>query len=144
MNYFEHLNYAFSFATFKNLPVASRITHLAILHKWNACRQPHSFLLTDRELQNLTGLSSQNALTAAKRQLKNFGLIDFKAHKSGTIYFLPEGDRCKFERSDSAQLGANNSAQAQFSTTHKVTDNKNKNEKNNAREGVQLSDNFSF
>ena len=129
MNYFEHLNHAFAFATFKNLPVASRIAHLAILHKWNACKRPTSFLLTDRELQSLTGLSSSNAITAAKRQLKNFGLIDFKSSKAGTTYFLPQGDGARFGASGRAHSGAKTSATASISATHKVNNNINKKEK---------------
>mgnify|MGYP003571330797 CR=1 FL=1 len=136
MNYFEHLNYAFSFAQFKKLPVASRITHLAILHKWNAYRQPSSFSITDRELQSLTGLSSQSAITAAKRQLKNFGLIDFKSQKSGTIYFLPQGDSANFRSSSGAQSVANSSATGSTLTTQKVNVNKN----NNVKESVRGED----
>lgn len=131
MNYFEHLNYAFSFATFKNLPATSRLSHLAILHKWNACKRPTSFLLSDRELQYLTGLS-KDAVTAAKRQLKNLGLIDFKANKSGTIYFLPQGEQGRFKGSSQAQSGATNRAAADISYTHKVTNIKE--EEKDARE----------
>lgn len=88
MDYFNALNYFFQFAQFRNLPTSTRIAYLAILHRWNSYRRPASFALSDRELSNLTGLGIGRAITAAKRQLKNLGLIDFKANTHGTTYFL--------------------------------------------------------
>lgn len=94
-DYFDHLNYAFTFWQIKALNSSARLTYLAILYKWNAFRRPTSFKLTDRELQNLTGLGS-NCITSAKRTLKNLGLIAFKASKHETMYSLPDV-RCNAE-----------------------------------------------
>lgn len=130
MNYFEHLNYAFSIAQFKNLPTSTRITHLAILHKWNAFRRTASFSLSDRELQSLTGLGS-SAITAAKRHLKNLGLIDFKATKAHTIYKVPSN--AHFESAVSAQTAQNSTQPPNFPTA-KSKNNINEEEKS-TREG---------
>lgn len=135
MNYFERLNYAFSYAQIKNLPTSTRITYLTLIHKWNAFKQSASFSLSDRELQNLTGLSS-NSITAAKRQLKNLKLIDFKAQKRGTIYFFPK-DNAHFNTSCNAQPDAKTANQASL-TTPSTNNNINKLNQIRARRGEIL------
>ena len=45
-------------------------------------KHPDSFLLTDRELMSRTGIKSGQTIVEARRQLKNAGLIDFKASKA--------------------------------------------------------------
>ena len=134
MNYYEHLKFAFSFAQFKNLPTSTRITHLAILYKWNAFRSPASFSLSDRELQSLTGLGS-NAVTSAKRQLKNLGFIDFKATKAGTLYFLPQGENARFERQVNAPAEAKTLHSAVIPATKSNTKNTTT---KTAREGTKI------
>ena len=48
----------------------------------NELRHPDSFLLTDRELMSRTNIKSGQTIVAARRDLKNAGLIDFKTAKS--------------------------------------------------------------
>ena len=48
----------------------------------NERKHPESFLLTDRELMNRTGIKSGQTIVEARRRLKNAGLIDFKTAKN--------------------------------------------------------------
>lgn len=93
---FEQLKHCFNVSKARNLTPAARLTMLAILHCWNNSRRPGKFQVTDAELIALTGLAKQT-VTESKRTLKNIGLIDFTARKSGTVYTLPSSQQKKAE-----------------------------------------------
>jgi len=128
MNYFELLTKFLNIAQFRNFQASSRLTYLVLLHKWNALRQPKNFALSDRELSSLTGLGS-NAITYAKRQLKNLGFIDFKASRLGTTYFFPENGNARFNARGNAQ----SETSGLLSTTYNKTNKKERFK--NVREG---------
>lgn len=131
-DYFAHLNFAFNVLQARNAEPATRATYFAILYKWNGFKRCRSFNLSDRELQNLTGLGS-NATTRAKRKLKNLGLIDFKATRQGTTYFFTETPNTRQEASQVAPTDTQTAHSALFTT---ATDSnlKKKEEKAGGRE----------
>lgn len=122
-DYFSHLNFAFSYLQFKDTEPNARLTYFAILYKWNAFKRCRSFYLTDRELQSLTGLGS-NAITRAKRKLKNLGLIDFRTSRSGTTYFFTETANTHQKPSGNTHSDAKTNAVAVISTTNNVINKK--------------------
>lgn len=93
MTYYDRLNAFFDGLEIKPLKPSSQLLYLHILHEFNRLRMPAQIYATDIRLASQTGLTRQ-AITDAKRQLKNCGLIDFKTDKhnprAGTRYTLPE------------------------------------------------------
>lgn len=131
-DYFSHLNFAFSYWQARDLEPSARLTYLTILYKWNAFRRCKSFNLSDRELQNLTGLGS-NAITRSKRKLKNLGMIDFKTNRVGTTYFFAETANTHLKPSSNAHSDAQTKAVADISTANNVITKK-KDKSGGARE----------
>ena len=97
MTYYDRLNAFFLENEIDPLPPSAQLLYLHLLHENNRLRNPSVLYMTDSRLAFMTGLS-RPAVTDAKRQLKNRGLVNFKTDKknprSGTRYVLPEeGDR---------------------------------------------------
>lgn len=137
MNYFEYLGEFLIIAQFRKLPASSRVTYQAILYKWNALRQPAKFALSDSELMSLTGLGS-NAVTSAKRQLKNLGFIDFRSSRKITEYNLTRA--C--EKNNGVHFNVRSNARGGDDALLTATKNNNNNKlKKIAREG---GENFEF
>lgn len=85
MDYFSILNTFLITAPVCKVPASSRFIFMIILAKWNLLKRPAKFTLPDDDLKYLSGMGS-NAITHAKRQLKNLGYINFVSTKKGTIY----------------------------------------------------------
>lgn len=138
-DYFDHLNYFFKFAQSRNLPASARITYLAILYKWNETRRETSFSLSDRELSSLTGLSIGRVITTAKRQLKNFGLIDFKSTKHGTRYFFKQNSGTRQISNNAAPLTAETPQNGYITNTQNISKKEERTRKGGREEGENLA-----
>ena len=81
MNFFDSW---FAFNTCfdqENLTALTQLVGYKLLAVDNELQHPESFLLSDRELMSRTNIKSGQTIVEARRQLKNAGLIDFKAGK---------------------------------------------------------------
>lgn len=114
MTYYDRLNAFFDKNEINPLPPSAQLVYLHILHENNRLRNPEVFYITDMQLTFTTGLAKQ-AVTDAKRRLKNAGLIDFKTDKknprAGTRYTLPdttEPTKKQNIESDGRQIDTNN------------------------------------
>lgn len=65
------------------LSLSAQAVYFTLLGEFNAARFPKLLSISERALQELSGLSSHSTVNDAKRILKNCGLIDFK--KTGRI-----------------------------------------------------------
>lgn len=93
ITYYDRLNYAFEKFAQLNPPSSAQLLYLHILHIDNCLGRTGQIHCPDNVISVKTGLSA-NTVTAAKRTLKNLGLLDFQSDKknprAGTIYFLPQ------------------------------------------------------
>lgn len=118
MTYYDRLNAFFDGNEIDPLPPSAQLVYLHLIHENNRLKNPDVFYLTDILLAAKTGLSRQ-AITDAKRRLKNCGWINFKTDKknprAGTRYSLPENREKNREKSqdsltknDGRQIDTNN------------------------------------
>ena len=138
MTYFELLNTFLITAPVCKVPATSRFIFMIILAKWNLLKRPVKFTLPDNDLMYLSGMGS-NAITHAKRQLKNLGYISFVSTKRGTIYTF---QGC--EKFHGVQNGVTSNAQAEEVRFVKTTQKKviiKEERKKSVREEVE---NFEF
>lgn len=91
MTYYDRLNVIYRKFALDPPPVSAQLIMLYLLHINNCHGNAGTFRCSDRYLQNLTGLS-KDAITQAKRYLKNKGYLDFKSDKKeATLYVLEQG-----------------------------------------------------
>ena len=142
LNLFERLSFFHHFLQARMLLPSTQLVYFHILWKWNLTRQANSFALSDSELQNKTRLG-RKAITTAKRQLKNFNLIDFKIKNGITHYYLPEGEI--FHGLDSEPAKSPQSVQKpRNSPDFPITGNTNKNYSNNKHAPAQGGGDYEF
>ena len=74
----------------RDLSALTQLVGYKLLAIDNELQHPESFLLSDRELMTRAGIKSGQTIVQARRELKNVGLIDFKAGKGAkpTRYWL--------------------------------------------------------
>lgn len=65
----------------RNLSALTQLVGYKLLAVDNELQHPESFLLSDRTLMTRAGIRSGQSIVQARRELKNVGLIDFKAGK---------------------------------------------------------------
>lgn len=70
---------------------ATQAVALNLLNEFNKHRFRGSIALSDRELQEMAQIRSNDVLTDAKRRIKNAGIFTFKIRKGkSTVYMLGE------------------------------------------------------
>lgn len=91
MTYYDWLNVFFKRIEQDNLTPSAQLVMLHLLHLNNCLGNVSTFRYSDRYLQNRTGLS-KDAITQAKRLLKNKGYLDFKGDKKQATLYILKGE----------------------------------------------------
>ncbi|MBQ3444986.1 MAG: hypothetical protein IJG33_17270 [Selenomonadaceae bacterium] len=123
-----------------DIPASTQLVGYKLFAIFNERKFPESLTISDRELMSRTNIKSGRTIVEARRQLKNAGLIDFKAAKArATCYKLASKQEVSKIEASGKQEVSKNEASSVISHTPKAEDERPKTS-DDAREGADAND----